>query len=258
MNDPRNCNHNFHVKKSKTNLKRAMLNITLIFAFIFIVTMTFRSSSTYSKTNSKQTTNHSRKCNLSLNSVRLHCPHWKTRNRSAIHYHDEFIEFVDSAKIFEHTCSDCTKNHRACEKCSQTVVHLRRTRGDSNRHGRMCHTMKMSADVSSPTKSKINIDLVHFKDDNYFCDLDDEIKKNLMENVDNESDERNKISCWMELTTRIMKSWLSNHSINYTIQTDMTMHAWHHNVCSFNAEIIMPRMCKCKFLSGRLKLFKIS
>ena len=64
------------------------------------------------------------------------------------------MEFMDSTKMFEHACRECTKNHWACKKCSQTV-----TRKGVNVHGGTCHTMKISADASC-TKSKLDINVV--------------------------------------------------------------------------------------------------
>ena len=120
--------------------------------------MTFASSSTCFKNSSKSTQNHSNKHTLSLNTVRLHCAHCNTRNRSEITYYSEFIEHADGTNMLEHSCCECTKNYWACEKFSQTVTHRHITRRDTNRHRGRCQTMKISADESG-TKSEQDIDL---------------------------------------------------------------------------------------------------
>ena len=150
--------------------------MTLIVTHISIIIITFASSSTYSKTTSKSTHNHSNKHTLSINNARLYFPHWTPRNRSVIDYHSEFIECVDSAKIFEHVHRECTKHHWACEKYSQTVIDRHKNNRDVNMHEWRCYTMKIITDALC-TKLKVDIDLVQFKDDNYSSSLDDEMPK---------------------------------------------------------------------------------
>ena len=108
-----------------------------------------------------------------LNNTRLLYSHYNTRNRWAIIYHSKLIEFMDGAKIFEYPCCNFTKQHWACDKWSQMITHMRRTRRDANRHGRRRYIIKISADASYPDKSKIKFHLTQFRDYTYFCNLCD-------------------------------------------------------------------------------------
>ena len=148
INKPRNFNNNFHKKNQRWTARENVKNVTLIVIHILIIIMTFASSSTHFKTTPKSTQNHSNKHNSSLNNLRLHFLHWNTKNRLSIFCHSELTEVTDGAKIFEHACHDCTKNHLACDKCLQMVMRRNRTRMYASRYGRRLHEVKISVDVS--------------------------------------------------------------------------------------------------------------